>query len=212
MATNLLKNDEWWNGPDWVRNYNPRQAELSKPRNEVLLEAKASKIREVQSTRVHVSAIDEAVGNISKVITCEDYSSVSRLYSVTAYVLRFIENLKRKRQGTSLVKECLTAEELGRAEYYWLLFIQRDVRSDNNYVEKKNRLGLFDDTKGIIRCKGRLANAEISYEEKYPAIIPRKHHFTTITIRDCHSRVGHNGVRETLAEFRYVFGSKGGDR
>ena len=95
MATNLLKNDEWWNGPDWVRNCNPRQTELSKPTNEVLLEANASKIREVQSTRVHVSAIDEAVGNISKVIACDDYSRVSRLYSVTAYVLRFIENLKR---------------------------------------------------------------------------------------------------------------------
>ena len=46
----------------------------------------------------HVGMTDEPLWNISEVISSEEYSSVSRLYSVTACVLRFLENLKQKRR------------------------------------------------------------------------------------------------------------------
>ena len=121
------------------------------------------------------------------------------------YVLRFVENRKRKQRGDILCKDALTAQELANAKQCWLLALQRQVRSDGNSDQIKNRLGLFEDDKCIIRCKGRLANAKITYKERYPAIVPRNHHLTKLIIRDCHYRVGHNGVRETLAEVRSRF-------
>lgn len=42
-------------------------------------------------------------------------------------------------------------------------------------------------------------------EAQEPIILPRDHGFTTKTIEECHERVLHGGVRETLAELRSKF-------
>nr|XP_012152397.1 PREDICTED: uncharacterized protein LOC105664067 [Megachile rotundata] len=44
-------------------------------------------------------------------------------------------------------------------------------------------LNAFLDSKGVIRVGGRLANAPIPYDTKYPVILPAKHPFTELVIR-----------------------------
>ena len=66
-------------------------------------------------------------------------------------------------------------------------------------------LGLFTDENGIVRCKGRLSRSSLSAEAKYPVLIPRDHHVSTLIVRHCHNRVMHNGPKETLAELRSRF-------
>ena len=68
--------------------------------------------------------------------------------------------------------------------------------------ELEKQLGLFKDEKGIIRCRGRLGNSQASYDTKFPALLSRNHHVTSLIIRYCHERVMHNGLKETLTEVR----------
>ena len=56
-----------------------------------------------------------------------------------------------------------------------------------------------------MRCGGRLEKSGIPYETKHPILLPRDHKLTELIILDCHERVGHNGVKETLTEFRGRF-------
>ena len=58
------------------------------------------------------------------------------------------------------------------------------------------------DDKELIRCRGRLSNAELRYCAKYPVLLPRSHPITALIIQRCHQAVGHNGVKETLVQLR----------
>ena len=51
---------------------------------------------------------------------------------------------------------------------------------------------------GIYRGGGRLRKASLSFECKHPAILPKDHHITELMIKDNHSNVYHNGVKETF--------------
>ena len=65
----------------------------------------------------------------------------------------------------------------------------------------KKVLGL-EETGGVLRCVGRLGNSDLEVEAQRPIILPKDHIYTTKTIEECHKRVLHGGVRETLAELR----------
>ncbi|PIK38054.1 hypothetical protein BSL78_25122 [Apostichopus japonicus] len=54
----------------------------------------------------------------------------------------------------------------------------------------------------VIRCGGRLANANLTEESQYPTLLPRDNKFTTLVINKAHDRVFHAGARSTLAEVR----------
>ena len=96
----------------------------------------------------------------------------------------------------------LTAEEVRKAENLWIVSIQQNLLHHPRYEQWKSQLGLFLDDKGLIRCRGRLSNAELPYSANYPALLPRSHPITTLIIQRCHEAVGHNGVKETLVHLR----------
>jgi hypothetical protein len=74
---------------------------------------------------------------------------------------------------------------------------------------KTNRLSALNPfinlTPGIIRVGGRLAQSELRYEEKHPAVLPQEHHITNLIIREAHIRQGHSGVQGTLNAVRQTF-------
>lgn len=47
-----------------------------------------------------------------------------------------------------------------------------------------------------------IVNAQLPECTKHPILLDKKHHFTLLVVRDCHSRVMHNGVKETFTELR----------
>ena len=83
--------------------------------------------------------------------------------------------------------------------------MQEQLVQHKDFKVLQNQLGLFLDNKGIWRCGGRFQNADIPYATKYPILLPRDHFFTVLVVRDAHSRVFHNGVKETLTEVRSKF-------
>ena len=75
---------------------------------------------------------------------------------------------------------------------------------DNCLERLKKQFNLFKD-EGVWRCGGRLANADIPFQEKHPILLPRSHHLATLVTREAHQRVFHNGVKDTLTEVRSRF-------
>ena len=51
-----------------------------------------------------------------------------------------------------------------------------------------------------LRVGGRLQNASLPYETKYPLLLPQRHPVTDLLIRYCHEKEGHLGANHVLAE------------
>ncbi|XP_068684812.1 uncharacterized protein [Montipora foliosa] len=143
--------------------------------------------------------------NLDCIIPLKGFSSLQRLVRVTAYVLRFVSNLKRKNEKKELTDEDLKQEEIERTRELWIREVQGSVLNDEKFDQVKVSLSLYKDDKGILRCGGRLKNAPIPFNARFPIFLPRSSHFTNLVINECHLKVLHNGVRETLTELRSCF-------
>ena len=65
-----------------------------------------------------------------------------------------------------------------------------------------HQFSLYQDAEGIWRCRGRLENASLPPEQKYPIFLERQNHVTTLIVLDCHKLLGHTGVNSILTELR----------
>ena len=92
-----------------------------------------------------------------------------------------------------------------RAELLWIQAAQAKLLEDPHFENLMGQFRLFLDENGIWRCGGCLSMAELPYGVKHPILLPRQHHLTTLIVRRAHSRVLHNGVKETLIEVRSKF-------
>ena len=66
-------------------------------------------------------------------------------------------------------------------------------------------LGVYEDERGLMRCKGRLGMVKLPFNTRFPILITARNHVTRLIIEDAHEAVYHNGVKETLAEVRRKF-------
>ena len=66
----------------------------------------------------------------------------------------------------------------------------------------EKQFSLYLDEDKIIRCKGRINNADTTEESKNPILLPSRHRYTELLIREGHDHVHHNGVRETFNAIR----------
>ena len=64
------------------------------------------------------------------------------------------------------------------------------------------KLDPFLDSQGILRVGGRLRNASLPFEVKFPVILPRRSHVTTLIIRYFHEKIKHQEQGMTLNEIR----------
>ena len=54
----------------------------------------------------------------------------------------------------------------------------------------------------MVRCKGRIEHANLESHSKNPILLPPKHPFVDLIIRDTHTRIKHSGIRDTLTTIR----------
>ena len=205
---NLDNSKLWWNGPEWL-------ITGDWPICDVI----DSKILTCQSDEIDENELKvDDKGNVSTrktladIIDIKRYSSLGRLLRVTAYVMRFINKLKKQNHVES--ENFITVSELKQAENMWIKTIQSDVYSSELMeIEQKckkrcslvHQLNLFKDTDNFIRCKGRLENASINYDTKYPILLPRQHYFTELMIKRAHLLLLHAGVSSTVTFIRRKF-------
>ena len=202
-VSKLERNSMWWNGPSWVMSTQlvPLASENSAELADMPMECtKELKVKGNAETSVLCMKM-ETVRNLSKVITIERYSSYKKLVQITGYVLRFLHNC-RKRSSRRIDE--LSVDETHRAEK--ILIQSSQCTFDKDYLEKITpQLGIYKDKDGILRCGGRLNNSNLDIQAKNPILLPRNSHLSNLIIRESHSNVMHNGVKETLAELRSRF-------
>ena len=66
--------------------------------------------------------------NVSGIIDCERYSSLHKLYRVTAYVLKFINILRKRTTSPNL-----TVQDICRSERYWVQDCQKRLEKDRRF-------------------------------------------------------------------------------
>ena len=200
--SDLAASDLWINGPAWLGT-----ATTDDPSQEVPMPTECAAELTVKNQPAALNLLVTNEGpSLSKIISCHDFSSIRRLIRVTAHVLRFVHNLKKKLEGNVSDDDVATtaSQDLAGAEVLWIKAAQTELASDNNFEKLKKQFNLFED-RGVWRCGGRLAYADVPFQEKYPVLLPKNHHLATLVVRAAHERVFHNGVKDTLTEVRSRF-------
>ena len=153
--------------------------------------------------KAHVlEAVVKEPQNINQIIDVNRYSKIGKLLRVTAYVLRFIRNVKDKKSELSHGR--LSVSEIRQAEKHWIRQIQKSLRNDGNFGKIASQLNIVE-MDGILVYKGRFDNLDMPIQSKYPIYLPKEHKLTELIITDCHARAHHCGVKGTLAELRSRF-------
>jgi hypothetical protein len=130
-AQELSNKSLWFNGPEFLVNDEdqwPKCPATNKPEPDEVLREVAKQPSNVVRSLVITNDEQSTEFDLNKVIDSNRFSSLSRLLRVTAYVLRYINALKKKRtQDKHPVNrnlEQLTASEVKLAELLWIKSIQ----------------------------------------------------------------------------------------
>ena len=207
INSQLFKSSTLWSqGPPWITTQN--HWPTWQPSSSLQMLATTTTTKEVTPTE----SIQETNG-LHHIINLTNYSSLGKLIAVTAYVYRFITNLKshgNNQQGP------LTATELYQAKMHWLKDCQQQVYgkeisnlSSSPLTTKRlplvKQLRLFLDKDRYIRCGGRIHNAPISQLAKFPYLLPPRHQFTSLIIHHTHVKLFHAGTNGTLTAIRQTY-------
>ena len=202
MTMQQLSNSQTWlHGPEWILTETFLTEENSYhkgPSKECLEE-------ELKSVYTH--SVAEATG-ISTLLHLENYSNLQHLYRVTAYLYMFY-NIHIRQTKVSHTEMQRYAEKqwikYEQKKYYGNVrsYLKGEISKPNTSLPKQ--IDLFLDDEDLIRCSGRFKYATLCDEIKYPILLPKESHLTTLIVQDRHKRVKHSGVKDTLLEVRENF-------
>ena len=175
---------------------------------------------------LHLQATDEtaeALGiddsaslrNINQVIDINRYCTWSKLIRVSAYVLRFIHNCKQKMPNLKY-SQSLTSSEVDQAAYLWIHHTQQfcfpkefaalqSTSATKRRLPLIRQLKLFLNERQLICCGGRIHNACIDDEAKFPCLLPKKHPITSLIVYHVHNSYLHSGVNATVTALRQKY-------
>ena len=149
-AHGLMETELWWNGPRWLRT--PGQGFPTPP---VEIETEESSL-EMKKSCIFKVSIEETT-NVESIMEIEKFSSLNRLYRVTAYVGRFMYNLRAKQKGVQRKNGELGRDEMIGAERMWILAAQARLKNQDNYAGLVKELKIVE-YNGLLKCRGRLNN------------------------------------------------------
>ena len=208
----ILNNVLWWEGPPF----------LCLPDSEWPCEMMSAmddsinkEMRKNPPLATHVLAVSgKPIGKLDAIFDVKKFSKLNLLFHVTARVYRFIRNLRSQTatKTQSVDNGEVSSEELNNAELQWLQHIQsqsfeqeyRYLRGDHTfgapiYVQQ---FGLFIDDNGVLRCQGRINNSALGINQRNPILLPSKHPFIDLLVKEHHTRVRHSGVNDKLVALR----------
>ena len=171
----------WMHGPAWItdeewpiwssadRTFTPTDDRTCIPTDET---ARDTDDRQNSSATVASITTDEPSVGIARVIDLERFSQYKKLLRVTAYVLRFISNCRHQNKT-----DALSNAEINAVALEWIrstqhtsypnvsLSLQKDSSKKPNLVRQLN---LYLDEQNRLRCRGRIHNAPLDDDAKFP--------------------------------------------
>ena len=202
-STQFQQSELWWKGPTFLTTGN-HPPEPNTPATALLQQA--SNIDEGDDK--HSKSNSTTNLNIAQIIDVTRYSSLNKLLRITAYVVKATEIMRKNQNNKQL-----TASDLNSAERLWIHAVQQHTYADEIQqlqgakikTTLVRQLQLFLDDDKLLHVNGRLHNAPVDYDTKFPVLLPRQHAFTTLMIRQTHQQVMHSGVQATVAHLRQRF-------
>ncbi|XP_035228186.1 uncharacterized protein LOC118200343 [Stegodyphus dumicola] len=182
-ANALVKDNNWWHGPSWLKDSKDQWPE--------------------QKFKVET-----------------DTQNLERLSTYVQQSRKIVESYSLGKWFVAKLRKCaceegpLTVLEIQEAEEYWIKQVQRaNYFSDIQQLERNNlitpdsklySLAPYLDSRGILRVRGRLEQAELKDDEKHPIVLP-KTKFTELVIFSGHIKLFHSGVMAKLSKVRNEF-------
>ncbi|XP_078370370.1 uncharacterized protein LOC144654152 [Oculina patagonica] len=177
--------------------------------NDNQLQDNTENYTETQAISINVASTQKSP-NLLNVIDITKYSTLNKTLRVTALVIHFTRKLREKTKSNTI-----TAIDMKHARNALLQSVQQfyygEILSKIKDKGKGKRpaiihqLGLYLDDDVLLRCRGRLQYAQLPHNTKFPILIPKESHLSTLIVRATHSIVLHGGVRETLTELRQSY-------
>ena len=214
----------WYNGPGFLsqpdNEWPVDPANVSTESSEVLSEVLKQPPNVVRSLPVNSQESNEPEANIDAIIDINRFGNFNKLLRVTAHVMKFINKLKQSRELRKQGRErsrnkesnSLLASEI---ELMRITCIQKaSFKTELEFLGRKtnrsmpqyvSQFGLYLDKNRVLRCKGRLDKSGMEFGTRHPVLLPPKHPFVELIIRDVHERVKHSGIRDTLTTIRERF-------
>ena len=191
----------WLHGPPWLT-----KSEQEWPTKEPNCTAEDLDVI-VNTTTLTQKEETNDTPSILNIIHLERYSSWSKVLRVTALVIRAHKIWKKK-----TISQNLTATDISEAETILIKATQQKrfakeithlkIKTKSKSPALISQLQLYLDKNDIIRCRGRIDHSELSMDTKFPILLPKADHLTTLIVRARHASVLHGGVAQTLTDLR----------
>lgn len=200
--SNLLRHKLWWKGPQWLSNNAaawPQQPSIADTDEETKV------LVHIQTTSLDATSW----------IMLPSFSSWRNITRVTAWCVRFGHNCRVRKEnrklGPLVPAELLTARTALVRTAQEIAFPDelRKLRQNQVISKKSSLLSLnpfLSPEDNVLRVGGRLSNAsEMTIASRFPAIIPRRSHLSSLLTRDAHEQTMHGGPSLMLAYLRRSF-------
>ncbi|KAJ8963810.1 hypothetical protein NQ317_000592 [Molorchus minor] len=186
LPSDLLSCHQWWKGPDFFQ-----EPEEQWPKSHINKQL-------VEETKKTILVVEISVNLLDTLL--EKFSSLAKIVNIICYIKRFLQNAKNK---NSKVGESITAREWHEALLLLVRHVQGVAFAEEILKIKANKicskplrkLNPFVDDNNILRVGGRLRNADLSYDAKHPALLPKNHRLTTLLVAYYHNKFFHPGAQ-----------------
>ncbi|RCN31372.1 hypothetical protein ANCCAN_22842 [Ancylostoma caninum] len=190
----LLKNDQWWNGPSFLK-----MDEQQWPKDK----SEDNSVDETINYAVNTNMETKSFNGTEEVIKANNFSSWKKLLRVVITILIFIFNIKLR---IATKKRIPLKKPVFNKMATLTLFRQAQSLNPIFEDQKRNLHAFLESETQLWRSKGRTSNSALSFDAKNPIILPRHSWVTSLYILHIHEENHHIGVAQTLTTLRqYVW-------
>ena len=187
----LVASEFWLRGPEFI----PR-GEIPSFDSSLLVSDCALVVEELRLDGPETALLSADLSSSAPVLNFKRWSKFTKVIRIMAWVLRFIHNVRSKRDGHGGE---LTFEEMEAAKLHLFRYVQQQEFAEELCFVSQGRtppkgsplhkLSPFLDEAGLLRVKGRLQFSGLPYDSQHPIILP-KGRFSLLMIRHFHGMLG----------------------
>uniref|UniRef100_A0A8D8QLF9 Uncharacterized protein n=1 Tax=Cacopsylla melanoneura TaxID=428564 RepID=A0A8D8QLF9_9HEMI len=201
MPLEFVNNTNYFHGPSWL---------LQDRKNWPITTYDELKGVEVPEQRQSVTLVGLEENNVNPLQSLFlKFSSWPKLLNTIVFFLRFIKKLPRN--------NVISANDVNKAEQFVVGQIQKcsfqlemkKIQKNENCSSGLRKLSPIIDG-NLLRVGGRLTNANLSFDQQHPMLLPAKHQVTHLIVSHYHKINLHAGPQLLLSILRQKFWIIGG--